>query len=94
MAIDHINNMFQNPYDIASCFINYFRNLFTSSDPSLDILPPLRSNFENMTDCRTMPNKEEILRVHKGMKQNASPGRDGTSLMWILLSRNTMQTDT
>ena len=54
VIIDHNNNILQSPYDIASSFINYFSNIFTSSKPNLDISPPLHNNLENMIDLPTM----------------------------------------
>lgn len=84
MIIDHNNKMFQNPEDIASCFINYYSNLFTSSRPSLDILPPLNNDIEGLVDCPSLPDKEEILQVLKGMKRNASPGPDGLNVAFYI----------
>lgn len=81
---DHNNCMFQNPDDIASCFINYFSNLFNSCNADLSALPLLNHNLDRMVDCPPIPDKEEILQVLKGMKKNASPGPDGLNVAFYL----------
>lgn len=82
--IDHNNKILQSPDEIADCFINYFINLFSSSNPNLDTLPSLNNNNENIMDCPTAPDKDEVLQVLKGMKKNASPGPDGLNVAFYL----------
>lgn len=84
VILDHNNNMLHNPDDIASCFINYFSNLFSSCNPDLGTLPLLSNNEEGMADCPSIPDKEEILQVLKGMKRNASPGPDGLNVAFYI----------
>lgn len=63
------NNTLQSPDDIAACFIDYFTNLFSTSNPNLNTLPAFHSNIDNMMSCPTIPDKEEVLQVLKGMKE-------------------------
>lgn len=76
--------MLQNPEEIADCFIKYFTNLFSSSNPNLNNLPSQVSNNENMMDCPTVLDKDAVLQVLKGMKRNAAPGPDGLNVAFYL----------
>ena len=69
--------MLQNPNDIASCLINYFSNVFRSCNPVLGTRPLVHKNQEGMADCPSIPHKEEIPQLIKGMRRYSSLGPDG-----------------
>lgn len=64
---DNNNNLLYNPEDIASCFTDYFTNIFTTSSPNLRNEPPVVPAQQEQTDpfVLSVPEKDELLQILK-----------------------------
>lgn len=82
----HGNKLFD-PTDIANEFVHYFQSIFTStSTNNVTYIPNM--NILNHADdfTNSVPDKQEIFGILKGMRRNASPGPDGFNVSawdWI-----------
>jgi hypothetical protein len=66
------------PEEIAQCFVNYFRNIFSSTaNSSMQNMQVLHTGSIQDEFTNSVPDKEEIWGILKGIKNDASPGPDG-----------------
>jgi hypothetical protein len=66
------------PEEIAQCFVNYFRNIFSSTaNSSMQNMQALHTGSIQDEFTNSVPDKEEIWGILKGIKNDASPGPDG-----------------
>jgi hypothetical protein len=67
------------PEEIAQCFVSYFKNIFTSSTfaSSEQIFHVIQAGTIQDEFTNSVPDKEEVWNILKGMRNDASPGPDG-----------------
>jgi hypothetical protein len=83
------------PEEIAQCFVNYFKSIFSSSKVNSAIqnhhvIPTgtIKDEFTN-----SVPDKEEIWSILKGMRNDASPGPHGLNAAFYKAAWNWMGND-
>jgi hypothetical protein len=83
------------PKEIAQCFVNYFKSIFSSSKVNSAIqnhhvIPTgtIKDEFTN-----SVPNKEEIWSILEGMRNGASLGPDGLNAAFYKAAWNWMGND-
>jgi hypothetical protein len=73
------------PTDVVSEFVNYFRHIFHSNRTNYG-RPFLSTSLPQSPEDFTysIPDKQEIWKILKGMRRNASPGPDGFNVTFYL----------
>jgi hypothetical protein len=86
VSITDVNgNNLHDPDDIATEFVNYFRNIFRSSSANNDRPVLITTHPQESQDFTySIPSKHEIWEILKSMKKNASPGPDGFNVAFYL----------
>ena len=89
-AIDFLKNdnneWLSDRSDIGSCFVQFFQDLFTSSNPQFpdnldNLISPVITDEDNLLLC-AIPTIDEIKQTLFNLGSNKSPGPDGMSALF------------
>jgi hypothetical protein len=103
-AIDFLKNdnneWLSDRNDIGDCFVQFFQNLFSSSNPQFlddldNLISPVISDENNMLLC-AIPSADEIKQTLFSLGSNKSPGPDGMSTLfykhyWEIISQDLIE---
>jgi hypothetical protein len=94
MSVQDENNITQlMPDSIAQTFISYFKSIFASSRNITHSAISYQTNMPTDDFTYSIPDKQEIFQVLKGMKRNASPGPDGFNVEFYLATSHYIGND-